>query len=296
MAIKMVTSNSDRGGPATNPWVLSLVVLVYLIRCDTCEPFQRGNVQRTRAFITQHSPPSTQIFDPSSHCGTYSACSIQRTFQFKRSCLIRSETSLKALVDAPEGFFTITFASLGLTLSIAKSFARIRMEENAWEQRLAEARRERLMRDPSVTELDLRRQEAAMEWSAYGKPRVDEEQQRRQREADKEQMRGGRKRVKVMEQDAYQMKDGYDDDDDEGYRSNRMTDEEIEAFEIEYGIDYDPYYDDPYTEEELPIGNFRRDKTYGDRTYENGETFFKDKATGLYYRQGAKPRNVSFWS
>jgi hypothetical protein len=74
-----------------------------------------------------------------------------------------------------------------------------------------------------------------------------------------------------------------------------MSDEEIAAFELEYGIDYDPYYDDPYPEDELPEGKFTVDKIYGDRVYDNGEVFYKDKATGLYYRQGAKPRSLSFF-
>jgi hypothetical protein len=180
----------------------------------------------------------------------------------------------------------------GLLLSISKNFARIRMEENAWEQRLAEARRERLAQDPTLTELDLRRREAAMEWSAYGKPRMMEQEQQQQAErrgAGRFRRRGG---VQVL--DKYSDDDDDDDDDDRRYS---MTDDEISAFELEYGIDYDPYYDDPYTEEELPMEiKYSVDKLYGDRIYENGEIFYKDKSTGLFYRQGAKPRNLSFWS
>ena len=209
-----------------------------------------------------------------------------------------SSTALNVIVDTPDGFFTVTFAGLGLVLALAKKFGRIRLEENAWEQRLAEGRRERLRRDPTLTELDLRRQEASMEWSAYGKPRMEEEAAA-QRAAAQDLGRGRRRRrVQVMEDDDDDYYDEYDDeeDDDDEIQSHRMSEDEIEAFEIEFGIDYDPYYDDPYTEDELPKGDFVQDKTYGDRTYENGETFFKDKASGLYYRQGAKPRNVSFWS
>ena len=92
-----------------------------------------------------------------------------------------------------------------------------------------------------------------------------------------------------------------DDEDNDGgsyvnENSYRMTDDEIKLFELEYGIDYDPYYDDPYTENELPDDiNYQTDKKYGDRIYENGEIFYKDKVSGMYYRQGAKPRNLSFW-
>lgn len=59
----------------------------------------------------------------------------------------------------------------------------------------------------------------------------------------------------------------------------------------------DPYYDDPYTEDELPDGDYDVDKFYGDRIYsKTGEIFYKDSDTGLFYRQGAKPRNLSFWN
>ena len=93
--------------------------------------------------------------------------------------------------------------------------------------------------------------------------------------------------------------DEYDDDDydyDSSSRSNRMTEDDIETFEIEYGIDYDPYYDDPYTEDELPEGSFREDKQYGDRFYDDGEVFYKDASSALFYRQGARPRSISFFS
>lgn len=201
-----------------------------------------------------------------------------------------SSTSLNVLLDVPDYFFTFTFPMLGILLSVSKNFARYRLEESAWEQRLEEAREKRLREDPTLTEVELRQKEAALEWSAYGKPRRQEEeaQQRAMRE---EEFRGSR-RVKVMEND-------YDDDDYEDdfeYRSNRMSDDEINQFEVEYGIEYDPYYDDPYTEDELPGDmGFKIDKKYGDRIYENGEIFYKEKETGLYYRQGAKPRNLSFW-
>lgn len=196
-----------------------------------------------------------------------------------------STTALQdgVLLDVPEGFFTITMVGSGLFLSIAKNFGRMRMEERAWEQRLEEGRRRRMAEDPTLTELDLRRREAELEWSAYGKPAPEVEQEREMRKG------RGRQRVKVMERDG---EEEYDDDD---YRSGRMSDKEIDLFEAEFGIDYDPYYDDPYSEDELPEGNFKADKKYGDRFYEDGEIFYKDAETGLYYRQGARPRNSSFF-
>lgn len=256
-----------------------------------CQSFQMPTtVSTTRHASCFHSPPSRIPSLPPSTSATKSPISNSHS---------RSSTALHVLLDVPDGFFTISFVGAGLILAVSKNFARIRMEENAWEQRLAEARQERLRKDPTLTELDLRRQEAAMEWSAYGKPRREEEAAAQRRaEADDWERRGRRSRVKVM--DGYDDEDdGYCDDDDEEdleERNYRMSDKEIDAFELEFGIDYDPYYDDPYTEDELPEGKFTVDKNYGDRTYENGETFFKDKQSGLYFRQGAKPRNLSFWS
>lgn len=184
----------------------------------------------------------------------------------------------------------------GILLSLAKNFARVRMEERAWEQRLEEGRRERLARDPTLTEMDLRRMEAEQEWSAYGKPRMEElmeqEERRESRRRDRpSDYRRRHKRVKVMD------RDDDDDDMDDNVREYRMSDDEINAFEVQYGVDYDPYYDDPYTEDELPDGKFDVDKLYGDRIYsDTGEIFYKDESSGLFYRQGAKPRNLSFWN
>jgi len=197
-----------------------------------------------------------------------------------------STTALNVLLDVPDGFFTVTFFMSGILLSLSKNFARVRMEERAWEQRLEQGRSERLKRDPTLTEIDLRRKEAELEWSAYGKPRREEQERiERERQAYEDNTRRSRSRVQEVAMD-----------ESEESREYRMTDEEIAAFELEYGVDYDPYYDDPYTEEELPQGKFNVDKRYGDRVYENGEIFYKDTSLGLYYRQGAKPRNLSFWS
>ena len=178
----------------------------------------------------------------------------------------------------------------GLVLSFTKNFGRMRMEERAWEQRLEEGRRRRLAEDPTLTELDLRRREAEMEWSAYGKPRMEEEAIRRQMEEREEELRSSRSRKRVRVKTR-----GEDEDDEMEYRENRMSDQEIDQFEAEFGIDYDPYYDDPYTEDDLPEGNYQVDKKYGDRIYEDGEIFYKDAQSNLYYRQGARPRSISFF-
>jgi hypothetical protein len=206
-----------------------------------------------------------------------------------------TSTQLRLLLDVPDAFFTVTFPVLGLLHSISKNFARVRMEERAWEQRrLEEAARSATERqDPTVTELDVRRREAASEWSAYGVPRMQEEKARRRRRRLEQELGGsGRSpRVQVME-DFYETRnDGAPVDS----RMYRMTEEEIEAFELEYGVEYDPYYNDPYAEDELPPGKYDIDRMYGDRMYENGEIFYKDASTKLFYRQGCKPRNLSFW-
>lgn len=211
-----------------------------------------------------------------------------------------TSTSLNVLLDVPDRyFFTITFPVLGLLLSISRNYARARLEEAAWEQRLEEGREGLLRRDPALTELDLRRREAAREWSAYGAPRREEEAaaaaERRRKRAQEERegatvMGGGgrRRRVRVLDRDD-------DDNDDIDSRDYRMTDAEIEAFESEFGVAYDPYYDDPYSLEELPDGKYDVDRLYGDRIYDNGEIFYKDSKSGLFYRQGSKPRNLSFF-
>ena len=178
-----------------------------------------------------------------------------------------SSTTLCLLLDVPDGFFTLTFPMLGILLSISKNFARIRMEENAWEQRLAEARLQRLQQDPTLTELDLRRQEAAMEWSAYGKPaQLEREQQREQREQEESNTRSSssssrsKKRVRVMDrrdENVESVKEEVTIAVDP--RQYCMTTDEIAAFELEFGVQYDPYYDDPYVEEELPEGTYSID-------------------------------------
>ena len=198
----------------------------------------------------------------------------------------RSKSQLRDLVDVPDGFFTFTFPVLGIILSISKSFGRLRMEERAWEQRLEEAREKRLREDPTLTEIDLRRKEAALEWSAYGKPTGSSP-------AMEPDMKNGSRRVRVMERTDEEQNSS---DTRRSAEDFRMSDQEIALFEAEYGISYDPYYDDPYSEEELPDDiPFNVDRRYGDRIYENGEIFYKDKESGLFYRQGAKPRSLTFW-
>mmetsp|Transcript_79629 Transcript_79629/g.231170 ORF Transcript_79629/g.231170 Transcript_79629/m.231170 type:complete len:247 (+) Transcript_79629:75-815(+) len=216
---------------------------------------------------------------------------VRQRVQLQSHCIVRnlpaaraSSTRLNVLVDVPDGFFTFTFPVLGVLLSLSRSFGRLRMEERAWEQRLEEAREKRLLADPTVTEIELRRREAAVDWSAYGEPGMS---------VNLEGHRGKSRLTLLEENDSFDtrrvgrnLKTNY-----------QMSDEEIELFEAEYGISYDPYYDEPYSEDELPTDvKFNTDRQYGDRIYENGEVFYKEKESGLFYRQGAKPRTLSFWN
>ena len=223
-------------------------------------------------------------------------------WNWKRHSRTMSPSALSLLLDVPDDFFTITFPMLGILLSISKNFARIRMEERAWEQRLEDGREEYLSSHPLVTEYDLRKKEAAQEWSAYGVPRQQEKAAAQRYQNDEQSVRDDRRRsrVSVLDRD----NDSTNDDDtiDDTRQRQRvrkedycMTDEEIEMFEYENGVIYDPYYDDPYYTEELPEGKYEMDKIYGDRIYPNGEIFYKDSKTGLFYRQGSKPRNLSFF-
>jgi hypothetical protein len=192
------------------------------------------------------------------------------------------------LLDVPEGFFTTTFFMLGLLMSISKKFARVRLEERAWEQRLAEGRARAMRNDPTMTELDLRRAEAATEWSAYGpsSSRPAPQQPAAQTVTQSASSRG--RGVAVA--------DIIDNRRTTTTTTNaRMSDDDIRDFERQYGVAYDPYYDDPYEEDELPEGKFVIDKQYGDRIYEDGEIFYKDSSSGLFYRQGSKPRNYRFF-
>ena len=188
------------------------------------------------------------------------------------------------IMDVDDNFFTATFFSIGLLYSLGKAYNRYLLEEVAFEQRKMEARERRLEDDPTLSELDLRRDESESWTSIYGK-----RSRRREENSSVREVEGGREskygsRVAVLD-------DEFDDDDD----FDGMTDEEIADFEARYGVEYDPYYDEPYDESELPEGKYKEDRSYGDRRYANGEVFYKDESTGMFYRQGSKPRQKKFW-
>lgn len=189
-------------------------------------------------------------------------------------------TRLYALLDVPDDFFTILLPTLSLFLAFSKAVARSRLEERAWEQRLEEARLEQLERDPTLTEFDLRKREAAAEWSAYGNNHNNDDD-------NTDTTKRRRRQTRVMTRESTT---------EETRREFTMTQQEIQDFQDEFGVEYDPYYDDPYTKDELPMDvPFKVDKLYGDRIYKDGEVFYKDANSGLYYRQGSQPRIQKFW-
>ena len=226
----------------------------------------------------------------------------------------RTRTQLNAIIDVPYGFFTIAGISLGIMNAIMRPYNRQIIEERAWQRRLEEAREERMAADPTLTELDLIREEAESITAPYGPDAMErrEEEEREQRE-----LRGRRRRVMVMDDeddnDDYYDDDDYGDEDDDDYEYSRrrgrwrgrkssyqpppedkykpMTDDDIEDFEAEYGVEYDPYYDEPYEEDELPTDvKCYTDGVFMDKRYENGEVFYYDEDIEMYWRQGCKPR------
>jgi len=188
------------------------------------------------------------------------------------------------IIDVPDDFFTLSFFSIGLFYSLGKAYNRYLLEEVAFEQRKLEARERRLEEDPTLNELDLRREESAAWPSVYARKFRGEGET-----FENDEPRGGSRRssrrVSTLDRED-------DEDDDDEYT---MSDEEIADFESSNGVEYDPYYDEPYEESELPVGKYKEDKSYGDRRYENGEVFYKDEGSGLFYRQGSRPRSKKFW-
>ena len=194
------------------------------------------------------------------------------------------------IIDVDDNFFTIAFFSIGLFYSLGKAYNRYLLEEVAFEQRKLEARERRLEEDPTLDELDLRRMESAQWLSVYGRKfrgRGETVESSDGFDSDGEMSRNRKSRVATLDRED----EDYDDEDEE----YSMTDDEIKAFEKQYGVEYDPYYDEPYEESELPVGKYKEDKSYGDRRYENGEVFYKDEGSGLFYRQGSRPRQKKFW-
>ena len=208
-----------------------------------------------------------------------------KTNRFETTSTSSTQLHWGSIVDAPDNFFTISGITLGVAYTLTRSWNRVTVENIAWETRLADAREQKLEEQErsgfvsTDTELELRRKDAAAARSVYG-PEAAERRRKKQS-------------VRVMEREENE----FDFDTDGGSRRYSMTDEQISQFEDEFGIEYDPYYDEPYTVDELPEDiKYREDKVYGDRRYENGEIFYRDEEyKNLYWRQGGRPRLKQFW-
>jgi hypothetical protein len=223
------------------------------------------------------------------------------------------------IIDVPDNFFTSAFFTIGLTYSLGKAYNRYLLEEIAFERRKMEAREEILAQQREAllnnnegmevdeetiltTELEMRRMESAQWLSIYGR-KFRGRGETTVATADGNDSGGvedgsTRRRRNVRQTKVLERNDDDDDDEDENEDMSskyRMSDAEIQNFESTYNIPYDPYYDEPYTEDELPIGKYKIDKSYGDRRYENGEIFYKDERENVFYRQGSRPRQKKFW-
>lgn len=253
------------------------------------------------AFTAKHSSITQRIFS------SYPLQTIPRSTHistniFKPASISSATSSTQlyfgVLLPVPDDFFTISGVTLGVAYTLTRSINRVLIENIAWEKRLDDARLLELeMQDEALsygstgvseteffTELDLRKRDSAVSKSAYGPSLTD----------DNEQFINSRdrRRTKVLDRDKTS-----DYDDDFKKYTSRMTDDQIRSFEKEWSVKYDPYYDEPYTKDELPEDEpFVDDKFYGDRRYKNGEIFYRDENNpDLYWRSGGRPRLRQFW-
>ena len=140
-------------------------------------------------------------------------------------------------------FFFNHTTMCSLFYSLGKAYNRYLLEEVAFEQRKFEARERKLEEDPTLSELDVRREESISWPSVYARKFRGEGEtyaNERNSKSDGSRRRRGRG-VAVLDRE---------DDEllDEDEFNSQMTDEEINTFESTYGVEYDPYYDEPYEE------------------------------------------------
>eukprot|EP00586_Coscinodiscus_wailesii_P022185 CAMPEP_0172503708 /NCGR_PEP_ID=MMETSP1066-20121228/171485_1 /TAXON_ID=671091 /ORGANISM="Coscinodiscus wailesii, Strain CCMP2513" /LENGTH=171 /DNA_ID=CAMNT_0013279549 /DNA_START=260 /DNA_END=774 /DNA_ORIENTATION=+ len=154
-------------------------------------------------------------------------------------------------------YFLIEGIVTGIVLNVATSASRIVSAQDGWEERVKAARVKTASDD--LTELELMAEVAAVSPSKYG--------------PEAEQRREIRRAI---------ARGDYDEE------------REREDFESMYGLKYDPYYEEPYEEDELPSDvSYNTDPFFGDRIYENGDMFFKEGK--VFYRKGGRPRMKFFW-
>jgi len=140
--------------------------------------------------------------------------------------------------------------------------------EQGWDERLQEARRNSDV-EP-MSDVEFYRKTTDVFPSAYGPDGI---------YANEEEI------------DRTRQKRNRNDDDDEEDELTGMSELEIEKFREEFGLEYDPYYDEPYYEDELPQGLKFSSPLFisNDRIYEDGQTFYAYE--DRFYRRGSKPRS-----
>jgi hypothetical protein len=134
------------------------------------------------------------------------------------------------------------------------------------------------MNPNSSTELDLRNVHGQGSKSAYGPDSMDA--QEREKEDVVDAFRHSMTTILMKRSRS----------DERSDRNYSMADDQINEFEGMYGVEYDPYYDEPYTVDELPDDmSFVEDKVYGDRRYYKGQIFYHNESNNdLYWRQGCR--------
>jgi hypothetical protein len=165
---------------------------------------------------------------------------------------------------------------LGLAWVILPYFVRVASAERAWEERLMEARKKRAQETGiELSNVEFYQQSVSTYPSMYG-PDGTLERKRKAALRKKDEIEGPMRGEEEEEEDL------------------AASVQERMAFEKEFGLEYDPDYDDPLLEEQLPKDlKFIKLSVYGDRMYEDGRVYFKDG--DVYFRRGAKPRLRSFW-
>eukprot|EP00548_Thalassiothrix_antarctica_P003868 CAMPEP_0194133762 /NCGR_PEP_ID=MMETSP0152-20130528/3795_1 /TAXON_ID=1049557 /ORGANISM="Thalassiothrix antarctica, Strain L6-D1" /LENGTH=210 /DNA_ID=CAMNT_0038829117 /DNA_START=232 /DNA_END=864 /DNA_ORIENTATION=+ len=182
------------------------------------------------------------------------------------------------LPDSPFDVDNMSVFCWGLFGVFSSEYYRLRREECAFEERVVENREQRLANDPTLIRRQVYKEESRTLSTYYGRFRPNNALEMELRN----------QRTTVLERDFNIEGSG---------RQFKISESEILELE-KLKVKYDPYYDDPYTKEELPDDIPYKDihGRHRDRYYKNGEIFYIDKETGLYFRQGAKPRMRPFWA
>jgi len=201
--------------------ILSAIVLVAVVLVDICKAFALPTA-------TQQNKISNNIHK-------------NKLVHFDGYCKTTTTLQNGIIIDVPDDFFTATFFSIGLFYSLGKAYNRYLLEEVAFEQRKFEARERKLQEDPTLSELDVRREES-MNWpSVYARKFRGEGETYANERNSKDGSRRQRRGVAVLDREEDELLD-------EDEFNSQMTDEEINTFESTYGVEYDPYYDEPYEE------------------------------------------------